>query len=235
MTRPLTLVCSDLSAMPLFDLADERGHREGYEPAVGALIAETLGRPLRWEFRSWSDMLPSLADPDVDGVLCGQGISPTRLEVADFTHPYAVFDESVLVRGDDPASSPADLVGRQVAAIAGSVNLTLAQTFEGAYVVPFDGNTDDVFGDMLAALSSGEVDAVVDDDVALLPLDGDERFSVAFTVPTRNPWGIAVSKDRPERLAEIDAALGKVIASGELRQVWEHWLPGLTFPLGGDA
>lgn len=232
MSRPLTLVCSDLSAMPLFELADADGFRDGYEPAVAALLAEVLDRPLKWEFRQWGDMLPSLADPDIDGVLCGQGISPSRLEVADFTRPYAVFDESVLVRGDDPSSTPSDLVGRKVAAIDGSVNLTLAQTFEGAVVVPFDGGSDDVFGDMLGALAAGDVDAVVDDDVALLPLDGDERFNVAFTVPTRNRWGIAVSKQRPEIRRELDAALTQVIGSGELQKIWEHWLPGLDFPLG---
>ena len=235
MKRPLTLVCCDLSAMPLFGLADADGHRDGYEPGVASLLADTLGRPLTWEFRQWSDMLPSLADPDVDGVLCGQGISPSRLEVADFTQPYAIFDESVLVRADDTSSTPADLVGRKVAAIDGSVNLALAESFAGAEVVPFDGNSDDVFGDMLQALSSGQVDAVVDDDVALLPLDDDDRFSVAFTVATRNPWGIAVSQDRPEVRRELDDALTEVIGSGELRRVWEHWLPGLAFPLGDQA
>jgi polar amino acid transport system substrate-binding protein len=101
--------------------------------------------------------------------------------------------------------------------------------------VPFDGGSDDVFADMLNALVVGEVDAVVDDDVALLPLDGDDRFSVAFTVPTRNPWGIAVSKDRPDVKLDLNYALTKVIRSGELKQVWEHWLPGLEFPLREEA
>lgn len=235
MNRPLTLVCTDLSAMPLFGLADERGHREGYEPGVAALLAETLGRPLRWEFRQWGSMLPSLADDDVDGVLCGQGISPSRLEVADFTRPYAVFDESVLVRSGDETSNADELVGTRVAAIDGSVNLTLAKSFDGAIVVPFDGGSDDVFGDMLNALEAGDVDAVVDDDVALLPLDGDDRFAVAFTVPTRNPWGIAVSKDRPAVRDELDEALTTLIRSGELEQFWNHWLPGLDFPFKDES
>ena len=59
--------------------------------------------------------------------------------------------------------------------------------------MPFDGVSDDVFGDMLRALQTGEVDAVVDDDVAFI---GIERtypgIRVAFTVATRNPWGCAL-------------------------------------------
>ena len=54
--------------------------------------------------------------------------------------------------------------------------------------MPFDGVTDDVFGDMLRALQIGEVDAVVDDDVAFL---GIERtypdIRVAFTIRRATP------------------------------------------------
>ena len=63
----------------------------------------------------------------------------------------------------------------------------------GRRVRAFDGVSDDVFGDMLRALQAGEVDAVVDDDVAFI---GIERtypgIRVAFTVATRNPWGCAL-------------------------------------------
>ena len=48
--------------------------------------------------------------------------------------------------------------------------MALAETFEGASPVPFGGESDDVFGEMLDALRAGEVDAVVDDDVAFLAL-----------------------------------------------------------------
>ena len=128
----------------------------------------------------------------------GQGIIASRLEQVDFTRPYAIFDESVLVRTGSGISTAAGLVGRRVAAIDGSANMRLARTFDGAVTVPFGGGTDDIFGDMIAALRKGEVDAVVDDDVALVPVADDPDFQIAFTVHTQNPWGIAVAKDRPD-------------------------------------
>ena len=51
-----------------------------------------------------------------------------RQEVMDFTRPYAVFHEGVLVRRGDPIASPADLVGKRVAAIEASTNMSLALT-----------------------------------------------------------------------------------------------------------
>lgn len=228
----LRLVCADLHAPPLFSLMRPDGSREGYEPAVGGLVAEELGCALAWVPRPWARMIPTVRAGGVDGLLCGQGVSEERLRQVDFTRPYAVFDESVLVRAGEPVTSAVDLRGRRVAAIAGSVNLALAESFDGAVVVPFDGAGDDVFGDMVAALETGEVDAVVDDDVALVPIADDPRFAIAFTVPSRNPWAIAVSKDRPDLLARLDDALRRAIASGALEVAWKQWLPGLAYPFG---
>jgi polar amino acid transport system substrate-binding protein len=163
-------------------------------------------------------------------VLCGQGISPERLAIVDFTEPYAVFDESVLVRAASDIAAADDLRGRRVAAIAGSVNMTLARSFPDAVPVPFSGDSDDVFGEMVAALRGGEVDAVVDDDVALIPLAGAPDLEVAFTVATQNRWGIAVSKARPDLRAELDGALAELRADGTLAALWRRWMPELAFP-----
>ncbi len=109
--------------------------------------------------------------------------------------------------------------------------MALAQTFTGAEPVAFGAGSDDVYADMLAALLAKDVDAVVDDDVVFVPLGATHPdYELAFTVQTANRWGIAVSKDRPDTLAEIDGALGRLIDSGRLRQVWTQHLPTLDYP-----
>lgn len=232
-TRSMTtlrLACVNSAAAPLFELADADGRRAGYEPAVGALLAETLGWELAWVYLPWAEMLPSLDDGRADAVLCGQGIIPTRQALADFTAPYAVFDESVLVRAGDPVTSPEGLRGKRVAAIAASTNMALAETFDGAVTVPFGGDSGDVFGDMLAALRAGDVDAVVDDDVVFVPLADSAEFDLAFTVKTGNRWGLAVSKARPSLVDALDEALAVVKADGRLAAAWDQWLPSLAYP-----
>ncbi|MGW0816389.1 substrate-binding periplasmic protein [Streptomyces viridiviolaceus] len=233
--EPLRLACIDSDAPPLFLPADSAAGRRGYEPAVGELVAAELGRPLEWVYLPWAQMLPSVRNHTADAVLCGQGITEARLRQVDFTRPYAVFHESVLVRRGDPVKSAGDLRGRKVAAIAGSTNMTLAETFEGAVPVPFGGDSDDVFGDMLTALRFGEVDAVVDDDVVFVPLGEHPDFALAFTVHTGNRWGIGVAKDRPEDLAAIDAALGRITADGRLAAAWAEWIPSLPCPFAAEG
>ena len=223
----LTLCCSDMAAPPLF-WTEADGARHGYEPGAAEAVAESMGLELVWIFRQWADFPRALADGECDGIWCGSAITPERECRFLYTRPYAVFDESVVVRAGDAVGAASDLRGRRVGAIAGSTNMALAETFEGAHCVPFDGVTDDVLGDMLRALQIGEVDAVVDDDVAFL---GIERtypdVRVAFTVATRNFWGCAL------RLGdeELKGALDHAIAQADLPAVWRHWLPTLAYPL----
>jgi len=229
----LRLACIDSEAPPLFNLADASGQRRGYEPEAAELVGSVLGLRVEWAFLAWDNMLPAVRDHRVDAVWCGQGIIPERQAVVNFTEPYAVFDETVLVRKGDPARSAEDLAGYKVAAIEGSANMKLAVTFPGAEPVAFTG--EDVFGDMLAALRNGEVDAMVDDDVVTVPLGEDPAYDVAFTHPTGNRWGIGVAKDNPFLLAELNAALATVIADGRLEAVWNRWMPQLPFPLGAEV
>ncbi|MCW2895370.1 MAG: amino acid transporter substrate-binding protein [Actinomycetia bacterium] len=230
----LRLACINSAAAPLFELGGADGRRLGYEPAVGALLAETLGWDLAWVYLPWAQLLPSLDDGRADAVLCGQSIIPTRQAVADFTAPYAVFHESVLVRAGDPVTSAEGLRGKRVAAIAASTNMALAETFDEAVTVAFGGESDDVFGDMLAALRAGDVDAVVDDDVVFVSLAGAAEFDLGFTVKTGNRWGLAVSKSRPSLLDALDEALAAVKADGRLAAAWAQWLPSLEYPFTAE-
>jgi polar amino acid transport system substrate-binding protein len=230
--EPLRLVCIDADAMPLFGKSRD-GVREGYEPAAAALVAHTLDRPLEWVFKPWIEMVGAVDAGEGDAIWCGQGITAERRRRVDFTRPYAVFDESLLVRAGAGINSPAELAGKRIGAIAGSTNMALAKTFEGAELVPFGGESDDVFGEMIDALRAGEIDGVVDDDVAFLALADDPDFDIAFTVPTRNEWGVAVSKTRSEMRDTLDQALAEVIRDGRLAACWESWLPQLPYPFGG--
>ena len=223
----LTLCCSDMAAPPLF-WTEADGTRHGYEPDAAAAVAEASGLELRWIFRQWADFARALADGECDGIWCGSAITPERERRFLYTRPYAVFDESVVVRAGDAVGAPSDLGGRRVGAIAASTNMALAETFEGAECVPFDGVTDDVFGDMLRALQIGDVDAVVDDDVAFMGIDRTHPdLRVAFTVRTRNRWGCALRLG-DEQLKQV---LDDAIAQADLPAVWRHWLPSLACPL----
>ena len=225
----LRLACIDTDAPPLFDKSPDGVHRTGFEPEAAELVASVMGREVEWMMTMWADMIPMVRRGDADAVWCGQGMIPERAALVDFTQPYGIFNETVLVRAGDPARSATTMHGYKVGAITGSANMKVAQTIEGAEIVDFNG--DNVFDDMIAALKSGEIDAFVDDDLVTIPLGDLPEFDVAFTAETRNPWGIGVKPGNSELLAELNAAIDTVRHDGRLEKIWTKWMPLLPYPL----
>jgi polar amino acid transport system substrate-binding protein len=224
------LACIDSEAPPLFHKSPDGVSRDGYEPAAARLVFHRLGREIEWVMVPWADMIPAVRRGDADAVWCGQGIIPERSALVDFTAPYAIFNETLIVRAGDPASSPEELAGYRIGAIEGSTNEKLARSFPGIELVGF-GASDDVFGDMIEATRNGTIDGFVDDDVVNVPLaENDPDLKNAFTAMTGNRWGIGVAPGNDALREAIDLALAQVIADGSLALVWRAWMPLLDFP-----
>ena len=173
--------------------------RRGFEADLAVAVGARLGLELAWVDAEWSAFYDVLRDGAVDAIWSSQAVTPEREAIVSFTRPYGR-----VRRGRDGArrprtcTSPADLAGRRVAAISGSTNLRTAQAFAGAELVEFAGDTDDVFGDMIAALRAGEVDAFVDDEPPLQELDAEaDDLALALRRPLRQP----VRDRRPPRVA----------------------------------
>lgn len=228
--KSIRLACIDSEAPPLFNASPDGITRTGYEPAAAKLVFDALGYEITWVMLPWEDMIPAVRRGDADAVWCGQGMTEERAALVDFTHPYAIFNETLLVRAGDPARSPEDLAGYKIGAIANSTNMKLAETFPGVELVSF-GASDDVFGDMIEATRNGTVDGFVDDDVVTVPLGDDPEFDVAFTAQTRNRWGVGVKQGNDELRQAINSALDAAIADGRLEKVWKEWMPLLPFPM----
>ena len=143
------------------------------------------------EFRRWDRFAGALADGEVDAIWCGSAITDERRKVFSYSRPYAAIDEAVLVRADSGIHSLADLRGRSVGAIVASTNMRLAESFGAAELVGFDGSSDDVFAEMVAAVESGAVDAMVDDEPAFGAQLASGAFRIAHVAETQNAWGAA--------------------------------------------
>lgn len=225
----LRVVCADLPAPPLF-WRESSGERKGYETEVAREIARRLGKECEFVYVNWLDFYPTLEEDKADLLLCGQGISEYRKTLANFATPYAIFDEAVMVLRDSDIANAEDLRGLKVGAIANSVNMMLVDTFEGAIPVAFAGDTGDVMGEMVQSLRDGEIDAFVDDDVALVPLADEDDLKIAFMHPSNNEWGAAVKKGNDELLKAVDQALTDMKADGTLEKIWQEEIRILPYP-----
>jgi len=100
--------------------------------------------------------------------------------------------------------------------------MALAQQWKGCQYRAFDGTSDNVFKEMIDALSNGEIDGVVDDEPAFGGLLNDSQFKLAFTVETMNPWGIAMKHGNERLQKKINSALEKIISNSTHQDIWDR-------------
>jgi len=231
-TGCLHIIASDFDARPMSYL--DGGARSGYEPTLTRWVCDLLGVEPIWHNTPMAEFYTSMQTGHYDVVWFNQAITPERQQWVDFTRPYGLFDEAVLVKANSPVQSPADLAGLRVGGLADSTNLALAATFPAVTIVPYPGS-DQVLPEMLEALRRGEIDALIDDELVLVvAAEEDEQLRLAFDVPTRVPFGIGVQKGNTALHQAIESALNQLIAEGKVADLWEAWIPWKPFPFAQE-
>ena len=225
----LHIAASDFDARPMSFL-DNDGQRTGYEPELARAVCAHLGLTPVWHNLPMAEFYTCFTTGKYDAVWFNQAITPERLQVVDFTQPYGLFDESVLVKKGSGIASVDDLAGKRVGGLADSTNIALVAGFPGATAVPYPGS-DQVLPEMLAALRAGDIDALIDDELVLVvAAEEDESLEIAFHLPTRVPFAIATPKANPTLNATLNAAIAATLADGTLAQLWAEWIPWKPFP-----
>ena len=225
----LHIAASDFDARPMSYLTTD-GNRTGYEPELARAVCAHLGLTPVWHNLPMNRFYTCLDTGHYDAVWFNQAITPERQQVVTFTQPYGLFDEAVLVRKGSGIASAADLRGKRVGGLAESTNIALVEGFPEAIAVPFPGS-DKVLPEMLEALRNAEIDALIDDELVLVvAAAADPNLTLAFTLPTRAPFAIAVSPQQPDLLAALNEAIATVKGNGTLQQLWSQWIPWKPFP-----
>ncbi|MBE9061608.1 ABC transporter substrate-binding protein [cf. Phormidesmis sp. LEGE 11477] len=228
----LNIVASDFDARPM-SYINEAGYRTGYEPELARIVCDRLNLKPVWHNLPMEDFYTSL-DPTTnskyDVVWFNQAITPERQKAVSFTQPYGLFDEAVLVKKSSAVASPDQLTGQRIGGLADSTNIALVKGFSGAQAIPYPGS-DKVLPEMLAALRAGKIDALIDDELVLVvAAEEDISLRLAFTLPTKAPFAIGVSKTQPLLLSQLENALSELIADGTLAELWTTWIPWKPFP-----
>ncbi|MEM8502926.1 MAG: ABC transporter substrate-binding protein [Cyanobacteria bacterium P01_D01_bin.1] len=236
----LNIVASGFDARPM-SYIDESGYRTGYEPELARIVCDRLQLTPVWHDLPMQNFYTSLSAGNsaktetYDAVWFNQAITPERQQQVSFTQPYGLFDEAVLVKQSSLVNAPDQLAGQRVGGLADSTNIALVEGFVGAKAIPYPGS-DKVLPEMLAALRAGEIDALIDDELVLVvAAEEDPDLRLAFTLPTKAPFAIGVSKTQPLLLEKLNNTLSELIADGTLKTLWEKWIPWKPFPFTQES
>jgi len=196
----------------------------GFEVEIARKLGEKLGAEAEYTWVSWDALIPALTSKRCDAIVDGMFITPEREKVISFSTPYYASGETILVRkGDTSVKGLADLHGKKVGALAGSVTVDHLQK-EGipdVAVYP-DQNT------IVLELNNGRIDAAyLEAPSAAWILTGDPSLDVRiveeFVPDERFNAGVGLRKEDAELKAAIDAAITEMRNDGTIKAVLEGY------------
>lgn len=178
------------SALGFGYLNPETNEYEGLEADLGRLIAQELGVDVEFTTVVTNTRGPLIDSGDVDMVAATFTITDERKQSYDFTEPYYVDAQSVIVNKDSGLKTIDDFDGKKIAMSAGGTEKDSISAITDADI-EFVEFAD--FSEAKLALTAGTVDGFAADSSILQSyVDDDTEFIETKFSP--QPYGIATKK-----------------------------------------
>lgn len=220
--KPLLRWAADAESGAPYVFQDPRNPTElvGFEVDIINAIAHVLKYDNTHVQNQWDGLIPGLARNDYDIVINGLEITDDRERVVNFSIPYYITFEQLIVRkGVDDINSLAECVGKKVGTLKNSLAERILEAKGGIDVYSYESEVNS-FSD----LKNGRLDAVlIDEPVAKFYAGWNPEFDLVGQPIGEISYGIVVPKTNPVLLDKINLALKKIIASGKLREILERW------------
>lgn len=196
------------------------GNYTGFDIELMEAIGERIGREVEFQDTSFETIFRDVAQGKFDAVISAATITEEREKVVDFSNPYYLSEQAVLVKEGSPIKSLEELEGKTVAVQQGTTGQELAkEEIGGAEIRPYPEGPDAV-----NALKAGTVEGVViDAPVAQNAVEKSGGIEIAEKISTEEDYGIAVAQGNTELLEEINKGLEEVKEDGTYTKIFEKW------------
>jgi polar amino acid transport system substrate-binding protein len=196
------------------------GEYTGFDIELIEAIGEKIGRPVEVSDTSFETIFRDVSQGKFDAAISAATITEEREQAVDFSNPYYLSEQAVLVKEGSTIKSLEELEGKTVGVQQGTTGQELAKEKSGASEIrPFPEGPDAV-----SALKSGTVEAVIiDAPVAQDAVEKSGGVEIAENVPTEEEYGIAVAQGETELLEEINKGLEEVKEDGTYKTIFEKW------------
>lgn len=203
---------------PPYNFINDNNELEGFEIDLGNEICERGGFECEWIINDWDTIIPNLVAGNYDIIMAGMSVTEARQEVISFTDHYKEPDPSfyLALAGTDPSVTEDGVITAQ------------SNTMQAGYAAETDVDliefpTPD---ETIAAVRSGEADAVLADGDFLVPIMEESGGELEFIgEPVLIGGGVAVGvRQSDEELREtLGAIIGEMKEDGSLNELLIEW------------
>jgi ABC-type amino acid transport substrate-binding protein len=192
----------------------------GYDIEVLNEVAKRMNLDVTYQDTSFDTIFRDLAQGKFDIVAAASTILPEREQTVDFSDPYYLTPQSLLVTPGSDVTNVDDLAGKTVGAQDGTTGEFYAQD-----------NTDaaEVRGypegpDAINALKAGQVDAVIIDyGVAQDAVKKATDIEIAQKIVTNELYGFPVAEDNDALREQVNDALAEMKEDGTLTELYQKY------------
>lgn len=217
----------------LFPPEDPNAPMQGFEVDLMDALAAELGVKARFQQGQWYDLLSVLNRGDIDVVVNGYEKTRERDERFLSSRPYYAYQVQLIARRDGPLRSWADAQfpkpggGRwRIGVLTGSGADRYAQITGASdlvQVVQFDGTTN-----ALIATVNGQIDGTLQDLAPAKYYLGRKEYDYGALALAGPPeacgyYAIYMRQEDAALRDAVDAAIGRLLESGKLREIYERW------------
>ena len=189
----------------------------GIEVDIMDLIAQDLGVEIQYEQMDFDSVIPGVQTGKFDVGMSGITVTEDRQKNCDFTDPYFLAAQAIVVTPGSSIASKADLDGKKVSVQTG----TTAEEYcmaNGYEVLAFTANND-----AASALTTGKVDAWVVDNEVAVALAAQQGLTVLDEAMTTEPYAFAFAKGSDELVSSFNASLKKLMEDGSIQKIFDNY------------
>jgi polar amino acid transport system substrate-binding protein len=192
----------------------------GFDVELMEAIGENIGRKAEFVDTSFDTIFRDLAQGKFEVVASAATITDEREKTVDFTNPYYVSEQAILVKEGGDVDSVEKLSGATVGVQQGTTGEEFVEeSGDAGEIRPYPQGPDAV-----SALKTGVLDAVVIDiPVAENAVNASEGLEISAAIPTEEEYGFAVAQDEEELLDELNEGLEEAIEDGAYAKIYEKW------------
>lgn len=213
-----TLIVGSDIPFPPFEQGDAPDY-EGFDIDLINAIGDNLGLTVQIEDAPF-DLLLQGGGGQFDLAIAATTITPARENRVDFSDPYYLASQALLVRTDGDVQTVEDLSGKIVGVQDGTTGETYAKdNTDASEVRPFP-EIDDAYN----ALEVGQVDAVINDQPSAQDAaDKKEGLEVIDTFPTDELYGVILPQGTDALREAVNGALVTIKEDGSLNELYQKW------------
>ncbi|MDD3237559.1 MAG: glutamate ABC transporter substrate-binding protein [Candidatus Gastranaerophilales bacterium] len=222
--RDKIIIGTQFEAKP-FGYITPKGALQGADVDIARELAKRLlGSSKKIEFRQVTpaNRIQAITTGDVDVVIATMSITPQRKMIVDFSNPYYVAGQAVLVPKNSSISTIKDLNGKKVIVILGTTGEKNLRFFAPSAIAQGYRNYDEAF----KAFKAGKGDALTTDDSLLVGFIMDNpNYKILQSRMTQEPYGIAFknSEDTLALKTNLNRVLNDMNHDGTLSKIKHKW------------